>query len=290
MNAPSPIVRIAPVVFVFLWSTGFIVARYATDGSGPLSFLALRVVCAAIVLAVVAIASASPRPDRAAIGWSMLSGVGMHAVYLGGVFIAIDNGLPSGVGALISGLHPVITAVVGAIVLGETLRRRRWWGVAIGLAGVALVVGERAATGIDGVTAGPVAAAAIGTLGMSLGTLLQRWSGRTTPLMWGTVAQFSGAALVLAPLAVLIEGVDIGTDATTITSMIWSVLVLSVAAVLIMVWLLQRTDAAAVSSLFFLTPALSAIEAAILFGERLAPTSVIGVGVAALGVALATRR
>lgn len=281
--------HIVPITFVILWSTGFIVARYATDDAGPLSFLAVRVLCAAGVLAVVAMVQHSPRPSRVGIGWSMVAGVGMHAAYLGGVFIAIDNGLPSGIGALISGLHPVITAVVGSIVLGEVLRRRRWWGVALGLTGVAVVVGERAAAGIEGVSAGPVAAAAIGTLGMSLGTLVQRWSGRSTPLLWGTVAQFGGAAIVLVPLAIVVEGMDISTSASTVASLAWAVLVLSVAAVAIMVWLLQRTDAASVSSLFFLTPALSAIEAAILFGERLAVTSVIGLVIAAGGVALATR-
>jgi drug/metabolite transporter (DMT)-like permease len=117
---------------VLLWSTGFIVARYATRDAGPLTFLAVRMVIAASLLALVAVGTRSPRPSAVQTRWLVVSGLGMHAVYLGGVFIAIDLGMPSGVGALIAGLHPVVTALAARRVLHEQLVRLQWIGVGLG--------------------------------------------------------------------------------------------------------------------------------------------------------------
>ena len=140
IGAQQRFASIAPWLFVFLWSTGFIVARYATDDADPLSFLAARLFIAALVLGAIASVSGAPRPSLSQSKWSIVVGFGIHATYLGGVFIAIDLGLPSGVGALVGGLHPVITAVAGGALLGERLSPRQWFGVILGFSGVVLVV------------------------------------------------------------------------------------------------------------------------------------------------------
>lgn len=280
---------VAPWLFVVLWSTGFVVARYGTDDAGPLTFLTIRLAIAAVVLAAVAAALGMPRPTRAQVGGAGVAGIGMHAVYLGGVFLAISWGMPAGVGALIAGLHPVITAVAARGVLGERLLRVQWLGVALGFVGVIVVVVDRLLANSVGLSFGALLAAGLSVLGMSAGTLVQRRHGHSTPLLWGTAVQFAASAAVLGVAALLHDGEGFTPTTKAWLSLAWAVVVLSIAAVLIMMWLLQREAAAKVSSLFFLTPALSAVEGAVLFGERLGVLAVVGLVVALAGVALTLR-
>ena len=274
---------------MLLWSTGFIVARYATRDAGPLTFLAVRMVIAASLLALVAVGTRSPRPSAVQTRWLVVSGLGMHAIYLGGVFIAIDLGMPSGVGALIAGLHPVVTALAARRVLHEQLVRLQWIGVGLGFLGVVAVVVDRLLAHSAGLTGWALLGSGLSVLGMSGGTLVQRRYAAQAPLLWGTVVQYSASAVVLGIGAVVFERIDIRFTAQTWFALAWAVLVLSIAAVLIMLWLLQRQAAAKVSSLFFLTPALSALEGTLLFGERLGPLAVLGLAVGLVGVALVTR-
>jgi drug/metabolite transporter (DMT)-like permease len=280
----------APVVFVLLWSTGFVVARYGTRDAGPMTFLSIRLLIAAVVLMLIARLTNAPRITREQMKWAALTGVGLHAVYLGGVFIAADLGLPSGLSALISGLHPVLTSVGALLLLNETLSRPQWLGVACGVGGVVAVVVDRLGAGISGITAGALVAMAISVLGMSAGTLLQRSRGGAMPLLQGTAVQYLVSSVVLGVGAGTVERFEVRLTARFWWSLAWAVVVLSIAAVLIMLWLLQRRAAARVSSLFFLTPALSTIEGAVLFDERLGVLAVLGLVVALAGVALTTRQ
>lgn len=213
----------------------------------------------------------------------------MHAVYLGGVFVAIDNGLPSGLSALIAGLHPVVTSVAARMFLKEGLRRSQWVGVFLGLVGVCAVVIERLEESNGGVTKVAIIAMVVSVSGLSVGTLLQRALGKEMPLLRGTATQYLSSGLVLAVAAGYSEQWDIRFTSQTIFSLTWATIVLSLAAVLIMMVLLARHSAARVSSLFFLTPALSTIEGAILFGERLGVLAVGGLVVALIGVWLTMR-
>lgn len=281
---------LTPWIFVVLWSTGFVAARYATDDTGPLTFLAVRMAIAATVLAGVATSRTATRVDRQLVSWVALAGIGMHVLYLGGVFVAIDRGLPSGVSALIAGLHPVLTALASRRVLGERLVRLQWLGVALGFAGVIAVVVDRLLTHSTGITAMTMGASAISVLGMSGGTLVQRKKCSTMPLLWGTVVQYTASAAVLSVLAVSWEHVDFRVTGRSLFALLWAVVVLSIAAVLLMLWLLQKRAASQVTSLFFLTPALSAVEGAILFGERLGVLALAGLVISLLGVAFVTRQ
>lgn len=280
----------APAAFVLLWSTGFVVARYATRDAAPLTFLAIRLAIAAALLAIVGKVLRVPWPSREQVRWSAIAGIGLHAMYLGGVFVAIDRGMPAGVSALIAGLHPVVTSLLATRLLGERLTRRQWIGVALGFTGVVVVVVDRLMAKSQGITAFALVASAISIVGMSAGTLVQRRFGANTPLVGGTVVQFAASAVVLAVPALLWEGFEIEPTAQVSFAMAWSVLVMSIVAILMMLWLLQRQAAARVSSLFFLTPALSALEAAILFDERLGALAVVGLVIGLVGVALVTRR
>ncbi|MFM2071631.1 MAG: hypothetical protein RLZZ623_1894 [Actinomycetota bacterium] len=280
----------APVVFVLLWSTGFVGAKYGTRDTGALTFLAIRFSAATVILGVVACAMKAPRPSRNETRWILVAGALMQAVYLGGVFIAIGLGLPSGLGALITGLHPVITSIAARRVLDERLVRVQWIGVGLGFFGVVAVVVDRLLAHTAGVTGLALLAAAFGVIGISGGTLVQRKKCAHAPLVWSTVLQFASAAVLMLAASAIFEHFDVEFTTATVGALIWAVFVLSIGAVMIMLWLLKHHAAAKVSSLFFLTPALSTIEGAILFDERLGPLALVGLAVSLTGVALVTAR
>jgi drug/metabolite transporter (DMT)-like permease len=285
-NQQQSLARVAPAIFVALWSTGFVVARYATRDAGPLTFLCVRMFIAAGLLWLIATTMRAPRMTRS--GWSAATivGVFMHAVYLGGVFVAIDNGLPSGLSALIAGLHPVATSVAARIFLGERLNRKQIIGVFLGLVGVCAVVIEKLDAADSGVTTAAMIAMAISIIGLTIGTLVQRALGKEMPLLRGTATQYLASGVVLAVASGFSEQWQFSLTRYTMFSMLWAVVVLSLGAVLLMMTLLARHTAAKVSSLFFLTPALSTIEGAILFGERLGALALVGLVIAIFGVRL----
>jgi drug/metabolite transporter (DMT)-like permease len=279
----------APFIFVLLWSTGFVVARYGTDDAGPFTFLAIRLGIAALLLLGYAHFTKAPSISRTSMKWAAVSGLGMHAMYLGGIFLAISWGMPSGVSALIAGLHPVFTTVTARFVLTERLTRGQWLGVSLGFVGVIVVVVDHMSQHSGDITATAIIAAAVSVAGMCGGTLVQRRHGMQMPLLRGTVVQYAAAAIVLAVAAALHEQFAFTVTARSMFALSWAVIVLSLAAVLIMLWLLQQHAAAKVSSLFFLTPALSTLEGAILFGERLGALALVGLVVAVVGVSLTLR-
>lgn len=278
------------MLFVLLWSTGFVVARYATEDAGPLTFLAVRLAGAGLMLWTVATVTGAPSIAPRQVGWAALSSLGMNTLYLGGVFVAIDHGLPTGLSALIAGVHPVITSVVARWALRERLRRIQWLGIALGLLGVIAVVVQKFSAHTGTITLAAMVAMTVSVLGMSAGTLVQRARGAAMPLLRGAAVQFLTSSAMLLVAAVFVEHWRFHPTARLWWSLAWAMFVLSIASVLIMLMLLQRQAAARVSSLFFLTPALSTIEGAVLFDESIAPIIVIGLVISLLGVYLTVRQ
>lgn len=281
--------KYAPALFVLLWSTGFIVARYGTNDAGPFTFLAIRLLLASGALWVIATLTKAPKLERIHIAPTVAVGVCMHALYLGGVFFAVAQGLPSGVSALIAGLHPVLTSFVGNWLLQEKLKPLQWCGIALGVVGVVAVLIDRRNAHSSGITALAITAMFVSIIGMASGTVLQRAKGRAMPLLRGTSLQYVAASAVMFVLAITNEHWRFQSTARVWFSLAWAVVVLSIAAVLIMMVLLSKHAAARVSSLFFLTPALSTIEGAVLFRERLGALAVLGLAIALCGVWLTTR-
>ena len=260
------------------------VARYATKDAGPLTFLCVRMFIAAGLLWLIATAMRAPRMTRSDWSAATIVGVFMHAIYLGGVFVAIDNGLPSGLSALIAGLHPVATSVAARVFLREQLSRKQIIGVFLGLVGVCAVVIEKLDAADGGVTTAAMIAMMISIFGLTVGTLVQRALGKEMPLLRGTAMQYLASGVVLAVASGFSESWRFEITGNTLFSLLWAVVVLSLGAVLLMMTLLARHTATKVSSLFFLTPALSTIEGAILFGERLGALALVGLVVAIFGV------
>ena len=215
----------------------------------------------------------------------------LHAGYLGGVFFAIDHGLPASVAAVVVSLQPVLTAALAARLLGERLVTRQWLGLAVGIGGVVLVLAPGLAAASDAGAFPPAGiAACLGALAAgTVGTLYQKRHGDEIPLLTGTTIQYAASAVVLLVAAGATETMTINWTGEFIGALAWLVLLLSLGAVLLLLLLLRRGSATGVSSLFYLVPPATALEAFLIFGEALPPLSLAGVALSAVGVALVLR-
>ncbi|HEY5790586.1 MAG TPA: DMT family transporter [Gammaproteobacteria bacterium] len=281
-------VALTPALFVLLWSTGFIGAKYGLPYAEPLTFLLIRFLLVCLILGGIAVLTGArwPTEPRQLLHLS-IAGLLIHATYLGGVFIAIHRGLPAGTAALITSLQPLLTAVLAAPYLGERVSPRQWLGLLLGFAGVFLVVADKAS--LDQATLGSVLPAGIAVLGITAGTLYQKRHGGSMDLRTGSVVQFAASAAVMALLAPLTESMAIDWSGEFLFALGWLVLVLSLGAVSLLILLIRHGAASRVASLFFLVPSATALFAYALFGETLGPASVAGIALTAVGVAIASR-
>jgi len=279
--------RFAPALFVLLWSTGFVGAKYGLPYADPFVFLSIRVLIAAVLLFVIAYLLMMPISiGRSAIARSSLIGFFLHACYLGGVFYSISQGLPAGVAAVVTSLQPVLVSIIAVKVLGEQLRISQVAGLLLGLCGTILVLGPSFNSHIP--TAG-IIAIVVALIGSTTATLLQKRVGADIPLVAGTAYQYLFTGLVLGVIALATGNTDITWSSRFTAAFVWLVLVLSVGAILLLLWLLNSGSAASVSSLFYLVPPATAIEAFFLFGEKVNTQGFLGIGITALGVWLVIR-
>ena len=274
--------RVAPVLFVLLWSTGFIGAKYGLPFADPFIFLSVRVLIAALILFAIAAVMKSPIAiGTSAITRSSVIGFFLHACYLGGVFYSISKGLPAGVAAVVTSLQPVLVSILAVKVLGEQLRAKQIVGLVLGLVGVVLVLGPSFEQDIP--TSG-VIGILVALIGSTAATLLQKKIGADVPLISGTAYQYLASGLVLGIAAVATGGTRIQWSGQFIVAFVWLIAVLSVGAILLLLWLLNTGSAASVSSLLYLIPPATALEAFFLFGEKVNAQGFLGIGITALGV------
>ncbi len=281
--------RIYPLLFVFLWSTGFIGARLGLPYSEPLSFLLVRYLCVIVLMAVISFLSGAPWPKDLR-QWLHIgvSGVLIHAVYLGGVFISIKHGLPAGIAALVVGMQPLLTALGAGWLLGERVSARQWLGLALGFLGVALVV-----SGKFGITAelGPMLVPALAALlGITVGTLYQKRFCAGFELRTGSVIQFIPSAVVTAIAIALFTEFRIVWTGQFVFALGWLVLVLSIGAISLLNLLIHSGSAVNVASLFYLVPLSTAFIAWVVFGETFPLISLAGMVLAVGGVYLVVKR
>ncbi len=283
----SSLSRLFPLLFVFLWSTGFIGAKYGLPYAEPLTFLLLRYSALVVLLALLALAGRARWPAEAR-QWLHLGAAGLliHALYLGGVFVAISQGLPAGVVSLLVGLQPLLTAVFAGVIVGERVSGRQWLGLSLGLTGAMLILSGRLSGGFGWAGVLP---ALLALLGITFGTLYQK---RFCPHFdWrsGATIQFGAAWLVTLPLAFLNETLQVQWTGEFVFALGWLVLVLSVGAIGLLNHLIRAGTSVNVASLFYLVPPSTAIIAWLIFGETLTWVQLAGLAVAVVGVALVRR-
>lgn len=278
--------KLAPALFVFLWSTGFIGVKYGIPYAPPFYFVAIRMAIAALLLFIAIAFLRKSQPITKAIFLpSTLIGLTLHGAYLGGCFFAVSRGLPAGITALIVSLQPVLVSIFAAKYLNEPLDKRAIAGLMLGLIGLFVVVIPRInMTGANSISVISIAACIIGLLGGTSGTILQKKYGGAIPTLAGTSIQYAATALVLLTLALIFEQPEIEWTPKFLGALAWLVIALSFGAILLLFFLLSHGSAASVSSLYYLVPAATAVEAYFFFDEHVSLVSVLGTVITVIGV------
>lgn len=285
--------RLAPALFVLLWSTGWIVAKYAAPHADPLTFLALRYACAAVVFCVIILATRASMPQsRSAYGHAILSGVFLHGIYLGGVWWAIAQGLPASVSGLIAALQPLLTAAIAPLAVGERLRPVQVLGIVLGFVGllVAILPGLMALAP-DQIRAAilPLTINVIAMASVVAGTLYQKRHLQTGDLRSIAMLQYIGALAVTLPVAFLIEDMRIDFNAEALIALLWSVFGLSLVSIALLLYLIRRGQVSRAASLVYLVPPAVAIQSWLYFDEPLTLPLIAGTIVVVAGVWLTNR-
>jgi drug/metabolite transporter (DMT)-like permease len=290
---PKQLERYAPVLFVFLWSTGFVGAKYIVPYAEPFTFLTIRYVLAAAILFAIAYAFKQPlKLNREQFKASFAVGMLLHVIYIGGVFYAVSLGVSAGISAVIVSIQPVLVSLLAVPLLGERLRWVQVVGLSLGVAGIALLLLPKvfqgdytASTSLVGIFI-----CVIALLGTSGGYLVQKKMGSDIPFLSGTGAQYAVSAIAFAILSLSTEDQIIQWVPQFFFGLAWIVFMLSIASIVLLYGMLRTGSASKVSSLYYLVPPVAAIQAYFLFDEVIGLVGIIGMAFAGLGVVLVMRQ
>lgn len=285
--------RFAPAIFVFLWSTGWVTAKFAVDYAGPMTFLTLRFVISAAALYALCRIMNVRLPRRGAdIAHAMMSGVLLHGLYLGMVWWAINEGVPASISGIIAGLQPLLTGCAAYLLLRERLNPMQVLGLVIGFIGIFIAVLPKALA-LEGEASNiPLYAVMVNMLGMfaiTYGTIYQKRYVQSSHVLAAAFLQYVGGALVTLVFASLTEDFHFTVTLGSVLTMLWAVGAISIGAVLLLLLLINRGEVSKAASLIYLVPSLAAVEAAILFGESLTSAMILGTIVVAIGVYLTNK-
>ncbi|WP_426442537.1 DMT family transporter [Bradyrhizobium genosp. P] len=279
--------RLAPAIFVVLWSTGFIATKYVINNADPLTYLAIRMAFVVVVMTVIAAVSRPKWPDATGVLHSAVAGILVHGFYLGGTAIAIAHSIPAGLSALIPGLQPILTSTIANRWLGERVTPLQWGGLVLGLAGVVLILHNRPMTGEAG---WGWLASGVSLISITLGTLYQRRYCNTIDWRAGNLVQYIAVTIFFGIGAWLFETNVVHWTTEFMLGLAWLVFALSIGSIGLLYWLIRHHAATSVASLFYLVPAVTALMAYVLFGERLDGVAMAGMAACAGAVLLVNRR
>jgi drug/metabolite transporter (DMT)-like permease len=279
--------RAAPAIFVVLWSTGFVATKYVVSNADPLTSLAIRMALVVVLMAVI-VAIVRPRwPDRIGVFHSAVAGILVHGFYLGGTAIAIAHSIPAGLSALIPGLQPILTSTLANRWLGERVTAIQWAGLLLGLTGVVLILHNRPMSGDAG---WGWLASGVSLVSITLGTLYQRRYCNAIDWRAGNLVQFIAVTIFFGLGAWLFENRVVHWTMEFVLALAWLAVVLSIGSIGLLYWLIRRSAATSVASLFYLVPVVTALMAYVLFGERLDAIAITGMTACAAAVFVVNRR
>jgi drug/metabolite transporter (DMT)-like permease len=280
--------RIIPVVFLLLWSSAFVAAKLGLPYTEPLTYMGLRFVLVTVIFMAAALILRARWPGSPREAFDIaLVGFLIHGIYLSGVFIAISRGMPAGFAALIVGLQPVLTAVLAPRWLGERMVTRQWLGAALGFLGVAMVLWNRLT--LEGLDGWGIVVCTFSLIGISTGTIYQKRYCQNMDLVSGSAIQASVAMIMTVAGAFLFEEMTVVWHPEFIAALSWQVLAVSVGAFSLLMLMIRHGEATKVASLLYLVPPTTAVMAFFAFGESLGIIAMLGIAVAAVGVALVVR-
>ena len=295
VSQPTAWVKAMPAVFVLIWSTGFIVARFGMPYAPPFTFLLWRYILSILCfLPWIMLARVAWPRERQQVLHLAVTGVLMHAGYLGGVWAAVKSGMGSGLSALIVGIQPVLTAIwlsnFSRSSGQSAVSRRQWQGLLLGFAGLVMVVSRKFTQGtpLDHVTPANMAWAVMALLAITSGTLYQKRFVQPCDVRTANTVQLMAAAVVTIPLA-LLEPEGMQWNGQLMGAMAWSVLGLTLGGSSLLYMLIQRGAAATVASLMYLVPPTTALIAWVLFDEQITAITLLGTAITAVGVSLVVR-
>lgn len=285
--------RLVPILFVFLWSTGWVAAGFAAPHADPLTFLAIRFALAAVAIALICKVMGVPLSlEGDGERHALVSGVFLHALYLGAVWWAVAKGLPAGISALIAALQPLFTALMAPKLVGEVISPRRWAGISIGFLGIVVALWPK----LEGLTGAALWAVAVpilinvgGMVAVTYGTFYQKKHLAGGDLRAIAGWQYVGAALLIFPLAFVTEPMRFDVNVISVATMAWSVIALSVGAIGLLLFLIRRGEVSRAAALIYLVPPVAAVETYVLFGETLSPVQIAGLVATCAGVWLASK-
>jgi drug/metabolite transporter (DMT)-like permease len=279
--------RAAPAIFVVLWSTGFVATKYVLNDAEPLTYLAIRMAVVVALMAVIVAVARPQWPDRSGIAHSVVAGILVHGFYLGGTAVAIAHSIPAGLSALIPGLQPILTSTLANRWLGERVTPLQWTGLLLGLGGVVLILHGRPMSGEAG---WGWLASGVSLVSITLGTLYQRRYCGKIDWRAGNLVQYVAVLIFFAAAAGVFESRVVHWTSEFVQAVVWQAVVLSIGSIGLLYWLIRRSAATSVASLFYLVPAVTAAMAYVLFGERLDGIAIAGMVACAAAVFLVNRR
>jgi drug/metabolite transporter (DMT)-like permease len=285
----DPAIASVPFVFVMLWSSGYIAAKFTLDYAQPFTILLMRFLMVSAIFAAIAIATGAPWPRRRA-EYVHIAVVGclLQTVYLGGIYAALQLGISAGVSALVMALQPIITAALVGPLFGERVRPRQWLGLVLGLTGVTLVLADKVELDIDGWAGIGLCFAALA--GITVATLYQKHFGAGNDLRTGQAIQYLAAAIATAPIAFGFGLGKVDWNIPFLLAMAWVLFPLSIGTYTLYLWLIRRNAATRVTSYLYLVPPVTALLAWPILGETMGPAALAGMVVAITGVALVVRK
>jgi drug/metabolite transporter (DMT)-like permease len=279
--------RAAPAIFVVLWSTGFVATKYVLHNAEPLTYLSIRMAVVVGLMAIIAAIARPQWPDRIDIGHSIVAGLLVHGFYLGGTAVAIAHSIPAGLSALIPGLQPILTSTLANRWLGERVTPLQWTGLLLGLAGVILILHNRPMSGDAG---WGWLASGVSLVSITLGTLYQKRYCSRIDWRAGNLVQYIAVAVFFGAAAWLFEDNVVHWTSEFVLALVWLAVVLSIGSIGLLYWLIRRSAATSVASLFYLVPTVTAVMAYVLFGERLDTVAIVGMVACAAAVFVVNRR
>lgn len=287
MTFPStPLLRLLPAIFIFIWSSGFIVAKFGLPYAEPLTFLCIRYLGVVLLMGFLAISTRAQWPIRSAWPHIAIAGIMMQAGYLGAVWSAIKIGMPAGLVALIVSIQPILTTIFGPLI-GERTDGKQWLGLGLGILGVTLVVANKIS--MVGLSGASVLLSIFALVSITFGTLYQKKTCPSFDVRTGQVIQFLASLLVTLPFALILETHHILWTAQFIGAMAWSIFIMSGLGISVLYIMIRQGEASKVTSYMYLVPAVTALMAWLMFDELITMSTIFGMLIAVTGVALVVK-
>lgn len=284
--------RLAPAIFVLLWSTGWVVAKFGAIVSEPLTFLSIRYLAAAVLFAGLCLAARVSWPrDTRTIVHAIVSGAFLHGLYLGAVWWAIGQGVPAALSSIIAALQPLMTALAAPYFIGERLNGQQKAGLCLGFLGVLLAVLPKFfGQGADQMPTFAIIVNMLGMAAVTYGTIYQKQHLQSGDIRAIATLQYIGALIVTVPFALALESLHVDFGWAFVALLAWSVLGISMGAILLLLYLLRRGQVSRAASLIYLVPPIAALQAAVIFGEELTIPMILGTAIVVAGVYLTNRK